>query len=75
VGGSRTRVADGAYLKFNGNKGDLTFGSDDEDLPAGSRIIIDMTSLAFGWTCWATVRSWKKFWSRSWTASRRWSMN
>lgn len=46
-------VADGAYLKFNGNKGDLTFGSDDEELPVGSRIIIDMNSLSFGWTCWA----------------------
>jgi hypothetical protein len=45
-------VEDGAYLKFNGNKGDITFGSDDEELPVGSRIIVDMASLALGWICW-----------------------
>jgi hypothetical protein len=45
-------VEDGAYLKFNGNKGDITFGSDDEELPEGSRIIVDMASLALGWICW-----------------------
>lgn len=45
-------VADGAYLKFNGNTGAITFGSDDEDLPVGSRLVFDPLSLAFGWTCW-----------------------
>jgi hypothetical protein len=46
-------VADGAYLKFNGNLGDITFGSDDTELPVGSRIVVDMSSFALGWTCWA----------------------
>lgn len=45
-------VADGAYLKFNGNNGDITFGSDDEDLPVGSQLIVDMESMALGWICW-----------------------
>jgi hypothetical protein len=45
-------VADGAYLKFNGNKGDITFGSDDDDLPEKSLIIVDMQSMALGWICW-----------------------
>jgi hypothetical protein len=69
-------VADGAYLKFNGNKGDLTFGSDDEDLPVGSRIIIDMNSPGVRLDLLGRQPSGrKKCWSRSWTASRRWSMN
>ena len=45
-------VDTGAYLKFNGNTGDITFGSDDEELPVGSRIVVDMHGLQFGWTCW-----------------------
>jgi hypothetical protein len=45
-------VDTGAYLKFNGNTGDITFGSDDEALPVGSRLVVDMHSLALGWQCW-----------------------
>jgi len=45
-------VADGAYLKFNGNDGRWSFGQDDEDLPAKSRVVGDMGTLAFGWMCW-----------------------
>jgi hypothetical protein len=45
-------VADGAYLKFNGNTGAITFGSDDEDLPEGSRLVVDMLSLSLGFICW-----------------------
>lgn len=45
-------VETGAYLKFNGNTGEITFGSDDEELPVGSQLVVDMQSLAFGWICW-----------------------
>lgn len=45
-------VETGAYLKFNGNDGRYSFGQDDEDLPAGSRVVGDMQTLAFGWMCW-----------------------
>lgn len=45
-------VADGAYLKFNGNDGRWSYGQDDEDLPEGSRVVGDMETLAFGWMCW-----------------------
>jgi len=45
-------VADGAYLKFNGNDGRYSFGQDDEDLPDGSRVVGDMETLAFGFMCW-----------------------
>ena len=45
-------VETGNYLKFNGNDGRWSFGQDDEDLPEGSRVVVDMESLAFGWICW-----------------------
>ena len=45
-------VETGSYLKFNGNDGRWSFGQDDEDLPDGSRVVMDMESLAFGWICW-----------------------
>lgn len=45
-------ISDGAYLKFNGNTGDFTFGADDEDLPEKSQIVVDMGSMGLGWTCW-----------------------
>lgn len=45
-------VETGTYLKFNGNDGRWSFGQDDEDLPEGSRVIVDMETLAFGWICW-----------------------
>lgn len=45
-------IETGAYLKFNGNDGRYSFGQDDEDLPAGSRVVGDMETLAFGFICW-----------------------
>lgn len=42
----------GAYLKFNGNSGDLTYGSDDTPLANGSLLVPDMTLYSKGWTCW-----------------------
>ncbi len=45
-------VETGTYLKFNGNDGRWSFGQDDEDLPEGSRVVGDMDSMAYGWTCW-----------------------
>ncbi|ARK07449.1 hypothetical protein LAV_00049 [Sphingobium phage Lacusarx] len=45
-------VETGAYLKFNGNTGEITFGSDDTELPVGSQLVVDMQTLAFGWICW-----------------------
>lgn len=45
-------VDQGAYLKFNGNTGEFTYGADDNELPYGSQIVADMFSVAFGWICW-----------------------
>jgi len=45
-------VETGTYLKFNGNDGRWSFGQDDDDLPEGSRVVMDMETLAFGWICW-----------------------
>jgi hypothetical protein len=45
-------VETGAYLKFNGNDGIWSFGQDDDELPEKSRVVGDMESMAFGWTCW-----------------------
>ncbi|UIS25237.1 hypothetical protein [Erythrobacter phage vB_EliS-L02] len=45
-------VETGTYLKFNGNDGRWSFGQDDDDLPEGSRVVMDMQTLAFGWICW-----------------------
>jgi hypothetical protein len=45
-------VETGTYLKFNGNDGRWSFGQDDDDLPEGSRVVMDMDTLSFGWICW-----------------------
>lgn len=42
----------GDYLKFNGNSGELTYGSDDEVLPIGSYLVVDMSTYAQGQICW-----------------------
>lgn len=41
-----------AYLKFNGNTGDYTYGAENEELEHGSRVVVDMNLAARGWICW-----------------------
>lgn len=45
-------VESGAFLKFNGNTGELTFGAEDNVLGDGSTVVADMFNLAQGWMCW-----------------------
>lgn len=45
-------VESGAFLNFNGNTGELTFGSDDIVLPDGSTVVSDMINMSAGWICW-----------------------
>jgi hypothetical protein len=45
-------VEGGAYLKFNGNTGEFTFGADDAALEYGSQVVADLFNVSFGWICW-----------------------
>jgi hypothetical protein len=45
-------VVSGQFMKFNSNNGDYTFGSEGEEIPSGTRLIVDMNSLARGFICW-----------------------
>jgi hypothetical protein len=45
-------VEGGAYLKFNGNTGEYTFGADDSALEYGSQVVADLFNVSFGWICW-----------------------
>lgn len=42
----------GDYLKFHGNHGTLTYGSDDEPLPEGSLLVMDLNTYHQGFICW-----------------------
>lgn len=41
-----------AFMKFDGNSGDFSFGANSEELELGSRLVLDVTSYARGWVCW-----------------------
>ncbi|USM11556.1 polyribonucleotide nucleotidyltransferase [Citromicrobium phage vB_CbaS-RXM] len=45
-------VESGAFLNFNGNSGELTFGADDNVLPDGSTVVADFLNQSVGWICW-----------------------
>lgn len=45
-------AAGGVFLKFNGNDGIFTYGSTGDELPIGSQVAFDPTSLLRGWICW-----------------------
>lgn len=45
-------VESGAYLKFNGNTGEFTYGADDTALAYGSQLVADLFNVGFGWICW-----------------------
>lgn len=45
-------VETGAYLKFNGNTGEYTYGADDNPLGYGAQLVGDLFNVAFGWICW-----------------------
>lgn len=47
-----SEVESGAFLNFNGNTGELSFGSDDNILPDGSTVVTDFMNQARGWICW-----------------------
>jgi hypothetical protein len=40
------------FLKFNGNDGNYSYGSDDTDLPLGTQVAMNPRSLKRGWICW-----------------------
>lgn len=42
----------GVFLKHNGNSGEYTYGSGDDELVEGSELVVDFTSLKRGWICW-----------------------
>ena len=42
----------GIYLKFNGNDGIFTYGSTGDELPLGSQVAFNPTSLQKGYICW-----------------------
>lgn len=44
--------AGAAFLKYNGNDGGYTFGSDAEELVTGSKVAIVAESFGRGWICW-----------------------
>lgn len=44
--------AGAAFLKYNGNDGGYTFGSDAEELATGSKVAIVAESFGRGWICW-----------------------
>lgn len=46
-------VESGAFLSFNGNSGELTFGADDHSVPDGSTVVADMMNMEAGWMCWS----------------------
>ncbi len=45
-------VESGAFLNFNGNTGEITFGSDDNVVPDGSTVVADLVNMSRGWICW-----------------------
>lgn len=42
----------GIYMKFNGNDGLFTYGSTGDELPAGTQLAFNPSSLERGWICW-----------------------
>lgn len=44
----------GAFLKFNGNTGEYTAGEAGEDIPYGTRLVADFTTMSHGWIAWPT---------------------
>lgn len=42
----------GVYMKFNGNSGEFTYGQDQDELPEGTELAVDMNSFRRGWICW-----------------------
>lgn len=40
------------FLKFSGNTGEYTYGSDDEELEYGTRLAVNPSEFKRGWICW-----------------------
>jgi hypothetical protein len=45
-------VESGAFLNFNGNTGEITFGSESNSLGDNSSVVADLMGMAVGWICW-----------------------
>jgi hypothetical protein len=43
---------DGTFVKFNGNTGEYTKGQDGTEIPAGTRVAINMAGVHHGYICW-----------------------
>ena len=53
--GAEARATGGSnakFLKFNGNTGDFTYGTEQTELPHGEQLAADMASYARGFICW-----------------------
>lgn len=44
--------SDAKYLKFNGNSGEYTHGKEQDELPHGSKLAVNMAQFRRGWICW-----------------------
>lgn len=42
----------GKFLKFNGNTGKFTYGEDEDEVDAGSVLLVNMETAQHGWICW-----------------------
>jgi hypothetical protein len=42
----------GAFMKFSGNTGEFSYGSDNEPLEAGTQLAVNMMQMERGWVCW-----------------------
>lgn len=43
---------DGDFVKLNGNTGEYTKGQGDDEIPIGTRVIINMAGVHHGYICW-----------------------
>jgi hypothetical protein len=42
----------GAFMKFSGNTGEFSYGSDNEPLEVGTQLAVNMMQMERGWVCW-----------------------
>lgn len=50
--GSALSSGGGLYVKFNGNTGELTYGSEGVSIPEGALLIPNPAEFRSGWICW-----------------------
>ena len=45
-------ASDGTFLKFSGKTGEWTYGKDEDELPPGTRLAVNMMEFKRGFICW-----------------------